>query len=470
MQRILRLKWKLIFLFWTPFLWAQETPKEVLPFEEYLGFVKQFHPLAKQANLTLKMGEAQLLKARGAFDPSIEVDYDRKKFKNTEYFDKLDAVFKIPTWYGIELKGKLQQNTGDFLNPEAFVPSDGLYSAGISFSLAEGLLINDRMAQLKQAKLYEKQTKAERDLLLNQVLYESAIAYFNWLLSYKEVAIFKDSYTNALVRFNAVKKSIQAGDRPAIDSTEAKLTAQNRLLGLQQAELDFTKNALKLSNYLWLENDVPIELQPNVIPQELTHELLNEVFEMDGMALNKNLLENHPKLTILNNKVEILTIEKRVKTNNLLPKIDLEYNFYSETPEAINSFNTDNYFAGVNVYFPLFLRKERGALQLAKVKLQEAQFEQMSTLVRLRNKIQETFAEVNSYKEQEILAIDLVSNYQKMVAAEERKFLMGESSLFLVNARENSFIESQMKLNTLQNKLFTSQASLFNVLGVVLQD
>ena len=108
------IKWILFFFFSSTVLFSQEQPKEVLNFEEYVGLVKQFHPLAKQANLALRQGEAQLLKARGAFDPRIEIDYDRKKFKNTEYFDKLDAAFKIPTWFGIELKGKLQQNTGDF--------------------------------------------------------------------------------------------------------------------------------------------------------------------------------------------------------------------------------------------------------------------------------------------------------------------------------------------------------------------
>ena len=90
----------------------------------------------------------------------------------------------------------------------------------------------------------------------------------------------------------------------------------------------------------------------------------------------------------------------------------------------------------------------------------------MSTQVSLRNKIKEVIAEVSSYKIQTTLTSDLVLNYQKMVTAEERKFLLGESSLFLVNSRENSYIESQMKQNILQNKLFTSQARLFNILGI----
>ena len=85
---------------------------EILTFEEFLGFVKKHHPLVKQANLTLSIGEANLLKARGGFDPKIEVDYDRKKFKDIEYYDLLNSTFKIPTWYGVELKANFEQNSG----------------------------------------------------------------------------------------------------------------------------------------------------------------------------------------------------------------------------------------------------------------------------------------------------------------------------------------------------------------------
>ena len=45
------------------------------------------------------------MKSREAFDPKFEVDYARKKIKNTEYYDRLNGIFKIPTWFGVELKG-----------------------------------------------------------------------------------------------------------------------------------------------------------------------------------------------------------------------------------------------------------------------------------------------------------------------------------------------------------------------------
>ena len=153
---------------------AQEVDSLVLNFREYLGYVKSFHPVARQAELNIDMGQAELLRARGAFDPKIEVDYDRKKFRGTEYWDRLNTTFKIPTWYGIELKGTFQQVSGDFTNPDEFLPDDGLFSAGVSVSLLDGLWINERMATLKQAKFFREQTKADRDLLVNEILFSGS--------------------------------------------------------------------------------------------------------------------------------------------------------------------------------------------------------------------------------------------------------------------------------------------------------
>ena len=133
---------------------AQNNLLNTLSLSEYLSYVKNYHPIVKQANLVINTSEAELLKARGAFDPKIEVDFDEKLFKETTYYNKLNGAFKIPTWYGVEFKANFEQNEGLFLNSENELPLEGLYSAGISVSLARGLLTNERMTTLKQAKFF----------------------------------------------------------------------------------------------------------------------------------------------------------------------------------------------------------------------------------------------------------------------------------------------------------------------------
>lgn len=439
--------------------------EERLSFEEYLGYVKQQHPLMKQANLRLSSGEAYLLKARGGFDPKIEVDFDRKKFKGIEYYDQLNATFKIPTWYGIEFKGNFEENIGDFLNPNLIVPVDGLYSAGVSFSLAQGLLINDRMAMLKKARFFKEQTKAERELLINDLLFEASKAYFEWLEATNEEKIYLNFLKNADNRFKGVQRNIELGDKAAIDSVEAKITLNNRELNLEAAKLKRRKASLRVSNYLWL-NDFPVELQENIVPELPDDSILESSLSLQRITAN-TIVDNHPKIKALDYKIKGLTVDRFLKKNKLLPKIDLQYNFLSTNYDQINSFNTSNYKAFVNVSLPLFLRKERGDLKLATIKVQDANFDRMSTFLSIQNKIDAIKAEITSLKKQNNLINSIVTDYATLVKAEERKFSLGESSLFLINSREKSLINAQLKENTLTIKKLVSNASLFNAIGKV---
>ncbi|WP_221393492.1 hypothetical protein [Dyadobacter sp. NIV53] len=51
-------------------------------------------------------------------------------------------------------------------------------------------------------------------------------------------------------------------------------------------------------------------------------------------------------------------------------------------------------------------------------------------------------------------------NYQKLVQAEQIRFANGESSLFLINSRENKALEAREKLIELKTKYFQTAYSL----------
>jgi outer membrane protein TolC len=445
---------------------AQVQDSLVLGFSEYLGYVKAFHPIAKQAELALDMGQANLLKARGGFDPKLNVDYERKEFKGTQYYDRLNTTFKIPTWYGIELKGNFEQNEGAFINPEESVPEDGLYSAGVSLSLGRGSWINERMATLKQAKFFREQSKADRDLLVNQILFDASLAYFDWLQAYRNREVFANFLNNAEIRFQGIRSSALAGDIAAIDTVEAKIAVQNRALELEQAKVTLRNRSLELSNFLWLGENIPVELQPNVQPEFGLDTEIDRVFQIQGLPLDSFDLENHPKLRSLGYKIDGLRVDRRLKTNKLLPTIDLEYNFLTETPELANSFLIDQYKGGVKFELPLFLRKERGDLKLADIKLRDAQFEFDNAQIEIQNKVLAIYNELDSFETQNGLIEEIVANYEALLSAEERKFSFGESSLFLINSRESKLIDAVLKRNLVENKFFAAKAKLFNSLAV----
>lgn len=441
--------------------YAQDKVNDVMTLPEYLGYVKSYHPIVKQANLVINNSEAKLLKARGAFDPKIEVDFDKKRFREKEYYNQLNGAFKIPTWYGVEFKANFEQNDGVFLNPENKVPLDGLYSAGVSVSLARGLLNNKRMAALKQAKLFLNQAKEEQQIVVNTILYNASLSYFNWLKTYNEKCVFNSFLTNAIVRFEGTKRGFQEGSKPAIDTIEAGITLNSRRLNLEKGRIKLVKSSLELSNYLWLNENTPIELKENIIPDLNTFDTIDRTFNI-ALFNNEDFdIENHPKIKALGFKIKSLDVNRRLKLNNLLPKIDLQYNFISPNGNQINSFNNNKYKAGINFSMPLFVRKERGNLALAKIKLRDQKLENEAIKVVIKNKINAIQKELSSYILQNDLTFKIVRDYDVLLKAEERKFFLGESSLFLVNFREEKYIDSKLKAINLENAFFEAKASLF---------
>ena len=66
------------------------------------------------------------------------------------------------------------------------------------------------------------------------------------------------------------------------------------------------------------------------------------------------------------------------------------------------------------------------------------------------------YNELLATQTQVILFQGNVENQQKLLKAEETKFSIGESSMFLVNTRETKLLESQQNLAELKAKFFKS--------------
>jgi outer membrane protein TolC len=455
-------KFIFIFLIITSQIFAQENAAE-FTFNEFLGYVKKYHPLVKTANLEVSRAQANLMMARGGFDPKIEVDFDKKQFKNNEYFSVLNSSFKIPTWYGIEIKAGFDNSEGVFLNPQNTLPNQGLTSLGINIPLGQGLFINQRMADLRKAKFQIQLSDAERKLQAIAVLYDASLAYFNWKKNFNEVKLYENYSKNAQIRYQGIKSLIIQGDKPAIDSTEAVIILRNRLLNLEDSTLKLNKAKLELSNFLWLDDSIPLELSEILVPEDKLNSTIQETLSTNNLTGNI-VLNQHPKINALQSKIDILTVDQKLKANMLLPKIDIGYSYLSE-PRYFDNYRFNDYKIGLNFNFQLFLRKERGGLKLAKFKVQETEYALNLERIQLTNKINAQRIEIQSLTKQQKIIADLVRDNQTMLNSEERLFNFGESSLFLINTRENNLVLVQLSQILLENRFYISNSDLFKIMA-----
>ncbi|MBK9320329.1 MAG: TolC family protein [Bacteroidetes bacterium] len=78
--------------------------------------------------------------------------------------------------------------------------------------------------------------------------------------------------------------------------------------------------------------------------------------------------------------------------------------------------------------------------------IEATQIAQSQKSLNIDLKVKNYFNEFTTIKEQVKLQRSMLSNYDKLLKAEETLFQNGESSLFLINTRETKVLESQRKM------------------------
>lgn len=462
---------QVLFLFlvvlWSSTSNAQQ-PDTVLTFEEFSNRVSEHHPLAMQARLRSSFGEASLLQSRAGFEPKAGADVDQKYFSGDKYYSLIDAGLKVPTWFGVELKGGYELNEGKYLNPEHKVPDAGLWYAGISVPLGQGLFIDERRAALRKAQIYAQSTQAEQKAMLNDLLYEAGKTYWKWFESFNKLLVYQEAYTTADLRLKAIQRSAELGDRPYIDTLEASIQVQNRLVSLWDAELEYQNSTAQLGVFLWQDGNIPLELEDNTTPPSSQTINSTEV-RTDLVGRMDSLINSHPQFLMYNYKMQELEVERRWKQEQLKPTVDLNYNAIAEpiNGDVMENYSINNYKWGVSFSMPILLRKERAGLQMAKLKLTETELQQSTKKAELQNKAVNTINEWNTTANQVNQYKKTTQNYNQLLQGENRLFNVGESSLFMINSREMAYINAQIKLVELMAKNQKAELATQHALGVL---
>ena len=435
----------------------------ILTSADFINIVRTFHPVVKQTNIEIEKAKAGILMARGGFDPLAYVNSDQKTFDGKFYYRYTNPELKIPTWYGIELKAGLENNNGAFLNEET---TSGKSSyVGIAVPLAKGLLMDSRRATLKQSKIFRQQSVSEQQNTINNLLNDAYASYWNWAKEYQVYKIL----TNAVVineqRFALVKIGFRQGDRAAIDTIEALAQLQN-FQYLQNESLVELKNAnVALSAFLWLENNMFYQLKDDVIPNEEWLRLNVSIIPIEPLNdILSNARRTHPKLSIFLFKLQGLEVERRLKFQSLLPTLNVKANLLNRGYDVFKGVNPafyeNNNKFGIDFGLPLRLSEGRGSYRIAKLKIAETNLDLSLTQQEIENKIRFYYNEVFGLQRQITIYEQAYRNYQTLLRGEEIRFREGESTLFLLNIRENKVLETLQKLTELRAKFYKAEVAL----------
>ena len=453
---------------------AVQAQNAVLEWSAVRPAVLEKSPAAQEARMYADQAAAALQRARGGFDPKLYAGYESKQFKDKTYFQHSESGVKLPTWAGLEIKGSYLTAAGTFLNPEESLPNNGQASLGISWTLGQGLLIDERRADLFQARIGLRQGNALRDELLNELVLMGAKAYWEWVLHDNQLNIYDKNREQARIRYQALRESYRQGERPAIDTLETFIQLQNRLLDVNFASVERRNAALELSNFYWPDGRQDAEKIQAYSSPLLNEGLYKNYADTEVEALVQVALDRHPALRNYEAKLEYLEVEKRLKNEKRKPVLDVNYNllgsgwqFFPSTGAEGPAVLAQDVKWGLNFSYPLLNRKARGDFQVTKVKIAQTRLDLQQKQVSIGNKVRQYANELNTLSNQIALYRSITDNYRALLDAENTRFSYGESSIFLLNTREQRWLEAQIKLLKLCSEYRKAEAGLNWAMGTL---
>lgn len=437
---------------WGGWFQAQDT----LTLGDFMRQVKAYHPVAKVAALFPEQGAAQLQEARGLYDPYLQGKFDQKDYDGSRYWRTFDGGLNWQSPYAFSVQGGFETNSGVFLNPEQTLPNQGQAYLDVTVPLGKGLLMDAPRLAVRQAKIDQQDLEVARQQQLNDLLFMAGQRYWEWAGAHAYQQVADDARIQAELRFMGIRDRFLSGDAAGIDTVDAYVQWQSFEVDYLDAALMVQKSEQDLIAYNWTGQGQLLAIETT--PFQL---LVDSMITAENNQANISFLVNqHPEVQRYTYKLANLAAERRYKQESLKPKLDLSYRALSAKTaftESANGevdswWNPNDYKFKASFGFPLFVREARGALAVNSVKQETAVLERNLKQAEITAKVSAAQAEVSNYFSQLTISQIMVRRYKALLAAEEEKFRLGESTLFVVNSRAQKLLSAQQKLISVRAK------------------
>ncbi|MBC6993553.1 TolC family protein [Neolewinella lacunae] len=419
--------------------------QEVIGLEQMLEWTLREHPIAAMADAVEARGPAELLKAKGAFDPKLAAAYDRKEYLGTEYFDYGSAGVEWQSPYALKLAGGYEFSSGTYLNDERTVPEAGQAYLAIKLPLLQGLLTDAVRIDRRLGDIAVERQLALANIIRNELRYDLSLRYAEWRYAERALQIARETEELIRIRLDNTIGLFEQGDKPAVDTLEARVALGSQRLTVAELKVDADLARQALAELYW---PMPATARPATPPAEFT-----------VLPTRPDWVSGHPDLLELQFTLSGYQLEQRLKREQLKPQLDVSYYLLGnglDLPAGDDQFGGPfdrAYKLGATASYPIFNRKANASVQLGQLKITEGEAKLADKTQALQFKAAAYADASETFRQQFTDAEILVTQATRLLAAERELFSLGESTQFLLNSREQS----------LQKALLTAEKARFSL-------
>ena len=424
---------------------ANYGPSEgLLTLDEVLEASAATAPQIIAALTRTRQAEARALSAQGAFDTVFSAEGTSRV---EGYYDgsEVHGEAKQPlTTNGGYVYGKYRASRGAFpiYEDEKYTNKLGELKVGALYSLLRDRLIDARRSKTMIAANDIDIARFEAQATAIGVQARAAAAYQKWVSAGLKLRAYQDLLALAESRNRAITRQVQLGARPDILLVENEQNLVKRTALVVQAEQDFRAAANGLSLYYRDTNGTPRLVGAERLPESIN---AFSTMEIDRAFA----IEDRPDMQILLEQIDQATTGLALAENDARPRLDA----FGEAGKDIGaeglggpSRTPFEVKLGFRFTVPLQNRAARGKLAEAEAKIDELSVKQGYLRDQIRTEVAGLGIAVDGARrlvETSTRERDLA---RRLASAERRRFELGSSDFFLVNQREETATDAEVKL------------------------
>jgi outer membrane protein TolC len=437
-----------------------------LSLDQFLGRVRQSHPVITQARILADQGLTQIQEAKGAMDPRVSFMQQRKTWEDKLELGLQDFDLRVPTLLGPDFYVGFDQSEGSKVNPQSSTIPGGQWKSGFRIPLGREGWINRRRTDLRQAYVLADLASAQRDQIINDILLDAAQDYHRWEASQRQTDIYTEALVIANDVLNFVRYAAEIGERPFIDTLEAGIQQRTWQQRLEEARIKEIEARFALAVHLW--DTLGVNELSRSYRRSVHAPVLPTPAPIQDSAAYAGYLEEHPRIQMLRNDIAQQELELRWLRSRLMPQLDLEWSL-TPLPGSDPSYNifSGGQFTGIQMDIPIFLRRERARIERQKLNVNSRKWQLEWTNAGLRQELERSLQQYALFRNLLVLQEKLVVENRRMLEAEKIRFQAGESNVFILNQREINLINAEVKVVELQLQQHLNVVQQFHLSGLM---
>lgn len=419
---------------------------KTLSLREVFTRIDHSHPLLQGAGTERLIAKGKLLRALGAFEPTLVNDAEVERFlsksgEGTRTAGFNDTFLDVRHPSGVRAIAGIRQSIGEATIPDlGFNDDRQQVLLGAFIPLLRGFLMSPENAELKRSQLAKPRAEVQIAQTRQDLFFGAATQYWDWVAAWKTVRIQQRMLTVAKDRLKQIRRRAKAGAAAPLDVTEAEQEVQRRTEGLIAAQRKGEQESFKLSLFLW-EADQPAVPAAKRVPG---FPMITPPPSQATATTDKQNAKTHrPEVRAVMLEAKLNDIDLKLAKNNLLPKLDLEAAPARSPEKFVLGLG---YRFGVTLKVPFLQRRARGELMQANAKA-----ERFALMLKYREEqvaidMDNALSALARAKERIQAATRSLRLARTLLKGEQKRFDLGATNILFVNLRERNAVDTETRL------------------------